>query len=302
MDELWQRNKVFIVQCAIGFIVLMIAWAIHSNLYDDIGTMQGNNNLRKQQLEKQLADGLAPSKDSIREQQANAKAGQEQIEAMARAVASVAPTSSNRVEYVRENVNWILTNIGRPDETDKFVGLYETLPQTCLFELKEEARTVLTSKAAQLGRDIDETLGVRNAFADDEVAVGIHGLAIVVDVIKRAFDIRVPISTEEGEGVVESFSDISIAVRNRRSKMNAGAESDVVSFPVRMTVRGDPAAVIVLFKAFNSTTNPVQRMTVVESVTGGERERVDVDRVRVTFNLLGLHHIGVATELEEAGK
>ena len=52
MDELWQRHKVFIVQCVIGSIVLLITWAIHSNLYDDIDVMQGNNTLRKSQLEK----------------------------------------------------------------------------------------------------------------------------------------------------------------------------------------------------------------------------------------------------------
>ena len=302
MDELWQRHKIFIVQCSIGAIVLLISWAVHSSIYDDIEVQQRNNQLRKTQLEKQLADGLAPSASSIREQQAAAKAGQEQIESMARMVASVAPLGSNRVEYVRESVSWLLTSIGKADQVDKYVGLYETLPQTCLFQLKEEARTVLASQAAQLGRDLDETLGIKNSFADSEVAVGIHGLAIMVDIIKRGLAISVPITVESGEGVIESFSELNISVRNRRSKMNAGMESEVVSFPVRMTVRGDPAAILKLLLTFNSTGNPVQRMTVVESIQGGERERADTDEVRVTFHLLGLHHIGVATSLEETAK
>jgi len=302
MDELWQRHKVFIVQCAIGTIALLIAWGVHSSLYDDIAQLQTSNTRQKAELQKLLDDGQAPSAAAIAEQQAIALQGQEQIESMARKVASIAPLGSNKVEYVRENINWLLTNINRAGDTDKFVGLYETLPQACLSQLREEARTILTSRAAQMGREIDESLGIRAGFADDEIPVGIHGLAIVVDVIKRGLDISVPIETEAGEGVIESFSDISVAVRNRRSKMNAGTESEVVSFPVRMTVRGDPAAVIVLVRAFNSLKNPVKRITVVESIIGGERERVDADRVRVTFNLLGLHHIGVATALEEAGK
>jgi hypothetical protein len=302
MDEIWQRHKVFILQCAIGMIVLLITWGVHSNLYDDIDTQQGSNLLRKSQLEKQLSDGLAPSLQSIGEQQKIAVAGQEQIVAMAEAVASTASTASNRVAYVRENVSWLLTNIGRPGRTDYFVGLYQQLPQTCLSELKEEARTVLTSRAAQLGRELDESLGIANSFADDQVAVGIHGLAIVVDVIKRGLDITVPIPTDDDDGVIEAFSDIAVAVRNRRSKMNSGTESDVSSFPVRMTLSGDPAAVLALFRQLNMRNNPVKRMTVVESLVGGERERADTDRVRVTLNLLGLHHLGVATTLEEAGK
>jgi len=302
MDEIWQRHKAFIVQCGIGTIVLLIAWAVHSGLYDNIELMQGNNARQKDGLKKLLDEGLAPSATAIADQQAIAKQGQEQIESMARKVASIAPLGSNKVEYVRENIRWLLTNIGREDETETFVGLYKSLPKTCLSKLREEARTVLTSRSAQMGREVDEALGIKTAFADDEVPIGIHGLAIVVDVIKRGLDISVPIETEERVGVIESFSDINVAVRNRRSKMNAGTESEVISFPVRMTVRGDPAAVIALLRAFNSLSNPVKRMTVVESIVGGERERVDKDRVRVTFNLLGLHHIGVATALEEAGK
>ncbi len=52
----------------------------------------------------------------------------------------------------------------------------------------------------------------------------------------------------------------------------------------------------------NQTGNPVERMTVLESIEGGEREREDADRVRITFNLLGLHHLGVAGAQGGAGK
>ena len=296
MDEIWQRHKVFILQCAIGGIVLLIAWAVHSNLYADIGTSQKNNQLRKDELLSKLNKGEAPSTASIREQERIATQGAEQIAAMARKVSSVAPVGNDKVEYVRENVRWILENIGRPDQVDRYVGLYGSLKQTCLFELREEARTVLASRAAQRGRSIDETLGIQSGFQDDEVAVAIHGLAVVVDVVKRALDTEVPIGSDDYIGMIDEISEIRVAVRTRSNRILEGSESQIVLFPVRLVVKGDPAAVIALMRSFNETANPVNRMTVLESFVGGDRERPDSDRVRMTLNLWGLHHLGVAGE------
>jgi hypothetical protein len=300
MDEIWQRHKVFIVQCVIGTIVLLIAWAVHSNLYADIDLTRRNTQARHAELQQKLANGEAPSKRSIDEQQSIAAEGEAQIEAMARKVASVASVDQNKIAYVRENIGWILTNIGQPERTDEFVGLYEQLPQTCLSRLREESRSVLASTAAELGRSLDETLGINAGFQDDEVPIGIHGLAIVVDIVKRGFDID--IETEVGDAVIDSVDEIRVAVRSRRSKMDQGDTTQIVQFPVRITLRGSPAAVMSLLVSFNQTGNPVQRMTVLESIEGGEREREDSDRVRITFNLLGLHHLGVAGAQGGAGK
>jgi hypothetical protein len=292
MDEIWQRHKVFIVQCVIGGIVLMVGWAVHSNLYADIDTVRRNNQLRRDQLQKALNDGDAPSQSSIREQERLAAEGQAQIEEMARKVASIASVDANKLEYVRENITWILTNIGRENQVDKFVGRYQTLPQACLSQLREEARSVLASRAAQLGRSIDETLGIDAGFQDDEVPVGIHGLAIVVDVITRSLAIE--IETETGTATIDSIDEARVAVRSRRSKMDQGDTSQIVQFPVRITMRGEPAAIMALLKSFNETNNPAKRMTVLQGIEGAEREREDRDRVRITFALLGLHHLGVA--------
>ena len=292
MDEIWQRHKVFIVQCTIGSIVLLIAWAVHSNLYADIDVTRRNSAARYAELTKQVADGDAPSRRSIEEQQRIATEGKAQIEAMARKVASVASVDQNKIAYVRENIGWILTNIGKPARVDEFVGLYEQLPQTCLSRLREEARSVLASRAAQLGRSLDETLGVGAGFQDDEVAIGIHGLAIVVDVVTRCFQFE--IETDAGDAVIDSIDEARVAVRSRRSKLDQGDTAQIMQFPVRITLRGSPAAIVALLLSFNQTNNPVQRMTVLESIEGGEREREDADRVRITFNLLGLHHLGVA--------
>lgn len=292
MDEIWQRHKVFIVQCTIGTIVLLIAWAVHSNLYADIDVTRRNSAARYGELTQQVADGEAPSENSITEQQRIAAEGKAQIESMARKVASVASVEQNKIAYVRENIGWILTNIGKPERVDEFVGLYEQLPQTCLSRLREEARSVLASRAAQLGRSLDETLGINAGFQDDEVPIGIHGLAIVVDVVTRAFEFE--LDTEAGDAVIDSIDEVRVAVRSRRSKLDQGDTSQIVQFPVRITLRGSPAAVVALLLSFNQRNNPVQRMTVLESIEGGEREREDADRVRITFNLLGLHHLGVA--------
>lgn len=292
MDEIWQRHKVFIVQCVIGGIVLLIAWAVHSNLYADIDTQARNNKLRRDQLTQALNNGDAPSRRSIQEQQRLESEGKQQIDEMARKVASVASVDQNKIAYVRENVEWILANIGRAEQADKFVGLYETLPQTCLSQLREEARAVLASRAAQLGRSLDETLGVDGAFQDDEVAVGIHGLAIVVDVVTRAFAIAEQVET--GTATIESIDEARVAVRGRRSKLEQGDSANIVQFPVRFAIRGEPAAILSLIRSFNETKNPVHRMTVLQSIEGAERERDDTDRVRIAFTVLGLHHLGVA--------
>ncbi len=300
MDEIWQRHKVFIVQCVIGGVVLLIAWAVHSNLYADIDTTRRNVKLRYGELQEKIAKGDAPSRRSIEQQQSIAADGEAQIAAMARKVASVASAEHYKIAYVRENIEWVLANIERPERADYFVGLYEQLPLTCLSQLREEARTVLASRAAQLGRSLDETLGIGAGFQEDEVPIGIHGLAIVVDVIKRSFDMA--IDTEVGTAVIDSIDEVRVAVRSRRGKMDRGETAQIVQFPVRVTLRGDPAAVLTLLRSFNATDNPVQRMTVLESIEGGAREREDSDRVRITFNLLGLHHLGVAGAQGGAGK
>lgn len=293
MDEIWQRHKVFIVQCVIGGIVLLIAWAVHSNLYADIDTMRRNHKLTYDELKAKLANGEAPSDRSIKEQQRIAAEGEAQIESMARKVASVASVEQNKIAYVRESIAWILANIDQPNRVDEFVTTYEQLPKTCLSRLREEARAVLASRAAQRGRSFDESLGITTNFEDDEIPTGIHGLAIAVDIVARSFDIEIP-AEGGGTSMIESIDEIRVAARGRRNKMDVGDTSQIVQFPVRVTLRGGPSAIVLLLRSFNQTDNPVQRMTVLESIEGGEREREDADRVRITFNLLGLHHVGVA--------
>ncbi len=296
MDEIWQRHKVFILQVAIGTIVLLIAWGVHSSMYEGITTQAQSNAISKTELQGMIAKGEAPSRDAIAEQQRIAAEGDRQITAMAAKVASIAATGNDDLEYVRENVTWICSNIGRNDQIDRYVGLYGQLKQTCLFELREEARSVLVARAAQLGRSVDETLGIQSAFPDEDVAVAIHGLAVSVELVKRALDLSVAAKTanDNVEGVIDEISEIRVNVRSRGSRMTEGVAEQVAFFPVKLTVRGDPDAVLALLRSFNTTSNQVSRMMILEKFDGGERERADSDRVRMTFNLWGLRHIGVA--------
>ncbi len=291
MDEIWQRHKTFILQCVVGGIALLVVWIVHANLYEDIDAMHDNNQLRLRQLREKLDKGEAPSRESIAAQQAIATKGEADLAAMIAKVAATAPTN---VDYVRENVTAILRRIGNPQKADYYVSLYQQLALTCLYELKEEARSALAARAAQQGRTIDDTLGVAGAFQEDEVATAIHGLALVVETTSRALDVSVDVDTGNGVvgGVIDEIADVKISPRTGPSRMDRNADMSMYStFSVSMTLRGDPDAVRVLLSGLNSTNNPLSRMTVVESIDVIERERPDNDRVRAKIGLLGIRYL-----------
>ncbi len=288
MDEMWQRHKAFILKCVIGGIVFLIAWGVKSNMYSETEQIQGANERKKRELESQVSDGKAPSKAFIREQEQLAEAGEAQIRDLANLVASTASPKDQKIAYVRENVSLLLGTIGKQAETDTYVGLYQQVAQGCLFKLREAARSELVGRAAQSGKQVDESLGVTQAFQDDQVPLGIHGLSIVTDVVSRC------LASEVGDGI-DGISDIRISPRGRSRRRAQDDTQSVQSFTVRMTIEGDPDDVMAVLRSFNNTSNPANRLMVLDEITSLTRDNPEKDPVKASISLLGLHHIGVAT-------
>ncbi len=276
MDDIWQRHKAFIVQCVVGGIIFLIALGVKSSSYDGIE----NTQRRANSLKKSIDGSKAPADKHIREQQANEEEAERQIRALAEMTSSVAQGD----DYVKENIGWNLATLGLQGQEDRFFQLYKDLPQACLSQLKEEAVSVLVSRAARLGKDLDETMGVKSGFDDADVKVGIHGLAIVTDVVKRCLDL---------DGI-EGVTELSIQARARRTAgTTVQDEPRANTFSVRVIVRGDPDAINTLIRSFNSRDNHLRRVTVVDSVDYIQRERKDDDTVKAAFNLFGLQYRGI---------
>ncbi len=291
MDEIWQRHKAFIVQVAVGAIVLIIALVVKSNMYsgaDDPEEMKRRNEASHAKLQEALDKDEAPDRQSIENQQQNAERAVKQIRELAGKVASLQRGEA----YVRENIEWLMQTIDKPTQVDRFYARYQDLPQAALSSLREEVRTVLIGRAAELGKEIDEDLGLSGGYEDDEVVIGIHGLAIVADLVKRCLEL---------EGI-ESVSDISIRTQSGRGGRRGSQElSFIRSFPVRITVEGDPSDVTALMHSFNRMQNTAGRLTVVEKLDYLGRLRPDVATVKATYSLFGLQHLGLGDEDEQEG-
>lgn len=277
MDEIWQRHKTFILQCVIGGIVFLIALAVMGNMYSGADTAQGTNEGLRKDLLKKTADGQAPSSSSITAQKQKAQDAQQQIKNMAAQVASLATGE----DYLRENIGWVLAIIGKPRaDTERFLSIYKNVsPNTCLTSMREEARAVLVARAAQKGKSIDEQFGLAAGVEDEDVPGGLHALAIVCDVVRRALD-------RDG---IQSVGDIRVQPRNvldRDLPWIAGIE-------VKLSLVGDPDDVMAVIRGFNNLDSHPSRMTVVKEIESISRRNPDDDVVKASVVLYGLQHKGV---------
>jgi len=276
MDDIWQRHKTFIVQCLVGGIVFLLALLVKSNMYDTIENRQSNAHQLKGMLEKEPG----PSRDSIRKQVAKADEAREQTSAMAAKVASL----ESGLGYVRENIAWVCANLGMPERADEFFTMYSDLPQACLSRLREEARAVLVSKAAALGKEVPEQQGITNNFEDSDVKYAIHGLAIATDIVGRCLAL---------EGI-DSVESITVSPRPRRRVgeiRQDGARAR--AFSISFKLLGKPGAVNALLRSFNTTDNAVQRLTVLDRVEYIQRLDKEEDTVRASFDLFGIQYRGI---------
>lgn len=288
MDEIWQRHKSFILQVLTGGIVLLIALVVMGNVFsgpaDDPAELQRVNKLNKDKLDKMLAQKQAPSANSIAEQKRRADLAESQIRKMASEVASLAQGDA----YVRENLAWIAQVIGKGEpEVDAWMGLYKNLPQTCLSKVREEVRGALVGRSAQLGRNLDESMGLIQGYEDEDVPVALHGLAIVAEVVDRALTIDV---AGDGKKVIASIGELRILPRNA---LNPDL-TWIFGFRVHVSFTGDPDAVTAIKRSFNSIENRRQRMVVLDEVESQTRPRREEDDVKVQLQLMGLVHRGVS--------
>lgn len=279
MDEIWQRHKTFILQCIIGGLAFLIALVVMSNSYSGTKEIHALNVSGKRDIDKRISDGVAPSARSIAAQKQKAEDAKNQIREMSAKVASLAQGE----DYVRENIVWILSTIEKPAvEAERFLALYKQLPQTCLTSVREEARAVLVGRAAQKGRQIDETFGLSAGVDEAEVPGALHALAIVCDVMRRALD-------KDG---VQSVSDIRVNPRNA-----VGSELSWISgVDVRISLVGDPDDVMSVVRSFNQLDPKMNRMTVVREVESILRRSPDDDTVKASIALYGLQQKGAQGE------
>ncbi len=277
MDEIWQRHKSFIVQVFVGGLVFLIAYMVFSSTFEDQAdpaALQERNKQTKAELESQVQKHRAPLTASIADQKRMAESSERQIRELGGQVASLREGDA----YVREHVEWVLRNIGKPQEADRLMELYRTIPQAALSRLRDEARQVLVGRAQQIGREIDETLGLGAGFQDDEIPAAIHGLAIATEIVDRAL----------GREGIQSVTDMQIQPRSR-----FGADlTFVTAVPVKLTLTGQPADVNEIIRSFSRRSGD-ERMLVLEQIEYLSRVRTDEDTVKSKLHLVGLQLKGV---------
>jgi hypothetical protein len=275
MDEIWQRHKSFILQCVIGGLVFLIALVVLTNAYSGIEGAQTNNRSLVADLKKKVAAKEAPSKRSIDDQKRKAEDALQQIKNMGAQVASLATGE----DYVRENVRWVLAVLGRPEQdAERFVQIYRNIPQSALTTLRSEAQQVLGRRAAQGGKQIDESFGLSGGLEDDEVPGGIHGLALVCEVISRAL---------EHDGIA-AVGDFRVNPRNQIDRDIAWLSG----IEVRLSMTGAPEDVTAVIRSFNRLEGQPRRMLVLKEVESIVRRSADEDTVKAVVVLYGLQMKG----------
>jgi hypothetical protein len=285
MDEMWQRHKSFILQVLVGGVLFLVAFFVMRSMYGDQNDpekIRAKNELRKKELQAKLDEGHAPSAASIREQREIADNADKEKQALAKRVASVAGSDAKMSDadreraYVSENIARVLENIGKQD--DGYLALYQQVPQACLSRLRDAARAVLVGKAAQAGKEIDEALGLGQAFADEDIPEALHGLAIVTDVYVRCL----------AEDHVDKIASVRISPRSSFPEQNE--VSLVSAIGVHLELHGDPGDVNEVLRSFNAVDNKAVRMTVLESIDFIVPLSADEDTVKASFNVAGLRY------------
>jgi hypothetical protein len=285
MDEMWQRHKSFILQVVVGGVLFLVAFFVMRSMYgdqNDPDNVRKRNVTRKGELEAKLAAGHAPDAHSIQDQRTIADDAEKARQALARRVASVAGSDAKASDadreraYVAENVARILEVIGKPD--DGYVALYQQVPQACLSRLRDLSRAVLVGKAAQVGKEIDESLGLTTSFADEDVPEALHGLAIVTDVYARCL----------AKEHIDKIASVRITARSTFPEMNDATL--VTSIGVHFELIGDPADIGEVLRSFNAADRKDLRMTVLDSIDFIVPLSPDEDTVKASFNVAGLRY------------
>jgi hypothetical protein len=154
MDEMWQRHKSFILQLSVIGIVFLVAFLVMRSMYGDYNDperVRVKNAARLKELQAKSSEGHAPSADSIATQREIAKRAAKTKTELVKHVASIAgrdektPDAEREQAYVRENILWILTNVGKQGELETYVDLFKHLPQACLSRLRDAARSALVN-------------------------------------------------------------------------------------------------------------------------------------------------------------
>jgi hypothetical protein len=296
MDEMWQRHKTFILQTTVMGVVFLVAFLVMRSLYGDYNdperTRAKNEKTMKELREKRDA-GRAPSELSIKEQRDIAQRAETTKRDLLKRVASVAGRDEKTVEadrekaYVRESIERTAANIGRQSEVGAFEQLFATVPQACLSRLRDASRASLISRAAQAGKEIDETLGMSGGYAEDEIPAALHGLSIVTDVVGRFL----------AKERVDKVQAIRIAPRSQFPELNG--VGFVSAIGVHLEVIGDPIEIGDVIRSFNSVGKPEVRMNVLESIEYVVPMSADDDEVKASINIVGLR---LKAEMQAEGK
>jgi hypothetical protein len=285
MDEMWQRHKSFIVQVLVGGVLFLVAFFVMRSMYGDENDperVRAKNASRLDDLRKKLEEGNAPDAASIAEQRRIADLAETRKGEMARRVASVAGAAPDAKDadreraYVGENIQWTASVLQR--DPAPYAARYDRVPQACLSSLRDDSRGFLTSKAAQNGKELDETLGL-TSFPDHEIPQVLHGLAIVTDLASACLD--------PGSGIDKVLS-LRVSARSSFPETN---EVNVVSaIGVHMEIQGDPLAVAGFIRKLNEPASETKRVVVLESVESIAPLSADEDIVKASINLVGLRY------------
>lgn len=283
MDEMWQRHKSFILQVLVGGVLFLVAFFVMRSMYGDENDPErarARNVSRRDELRKKLDEGRAPDQASIEEQKRIADAAEKRRGELVRRVASVAGADAGARDadrekaYVLENIQWTATVLQK--DPAPFAARFERVPQACLSSLRDEARSALVSKAAQAGKDLDESLGL-SAYPDHEVPQALHGLAIVTDLASQCLDPKSGIDKV-----------LSLRVSARSTFPETNEVPFVSAIGVHMEVEGAPLAVSNFLRSLNAADRTDRRMMVLESVDSIVPISADEDTVKASFNLVGL--------------
>ncbi len=290
MDEMWQRHKSFILQLIVGGVLFLVAFFVMRSMYGDQNDpekVQAKNASLLSELEAKRKNGKAPSASSIAEQRGIAENAEKAKQVLAKRVASIAgwdvkSESDRKKAYVRENIAWILESLDSIDKTQKrtldvFVDRFDRVPQACLSSLRDTARSVLAGKAAQTGKELDETLGL-SGYPDEEIPAALHGLAIVTDLVARSL----------AKPGIEKV--LQIRVSSRSSFPEQTGISFVSAIGVHMELVGEPADVVQVLRSLNAVAEKDRRMTVLESIDYIVPISQEEDTTKAAFNVAGLRY------------
>lgn len=285
MDEMWQRHKSFILQVICGGVVFLVAFFVMRSMYGDQNDPERARFRNAQQLkdlEAKSSSGHAPSAKSIADQREIAARAEKTKWEFVRRVASVAgrdeklKDSERQKAYVGESIKWTLDNIGRSGEAAAYSDYFAHVPQACLSKLRDAAKSALVTKAAQNGKEIDESLGLSSGYPEDEIPEALHGLAIVTEVVGRLL----------AKPGVDRVMSIRVSAQSQFPEVND--VHFVSSISVHFEVIGDPTDIFDVLRSFDSVGKPEQRMTVLESIDSIVPPSADEDAVKAVFNVVGL--------------